>query len=345
VSSLFAGAEPLEQTRMLDVVDLSQVGEARRSVAALTAQLQLDESEAGRAALVTTELATNVARHGRGGRLLVRAVRDRTGIEIVAIDKGPGMADLSRALHDGFSTSGTSGTGLGAVQRMSDVFDVYTQPGRGTAVLSRLYRPRGALPSAATSLEIGIMNVPAPGERLCGDGYLRLRGVSGPALLVVDGLGHGASAHRAAVATVDEARRRQPLPLAELLPAIHAALHGTRGAAVAVAELDEAAATLKFAGVGNISCTVADGSGTRSLASMNGTAGAEMGRVHEFTAPFSADATLVLFSDGVQTRWRLDDYPGLRPHHPALIAAVILRDHLRGRDDATILIGRRRRAT
>lgn len=328
---------------MLDVADLSQVGEARRSVATLTAQLGLDETEAGRAALVATELATNLARHGRGGRLLVRAVRDHTGVEIVAIDKGPGMADLSRALRDGFSTGGTPGKGLGAVQRMSDVFDVYTQPGRGTAVLSRLYRPRGALPSAAPSLELGIMNVPAPGERVCGDGYARLRGVCGPALLVVDGLGHGASAHRAAVAAVEEARRRQPLPATELLPAIHRALHNTRGAAVAVAEVDETAGTLTFAGIGNISCTITDGSGSRSLASMNGTVGGEMGRVHEFAAPFPAGATLALFSDGLQSRWRIDDYPGLRPHHPALVAAVILRDHLRGRDDATIVVARRRR--
>jgi hypothetical protein len=163
-------------------------------------------------------------------------------------------------------------------------------------------------------------------------------------MFVVDGLGHGLSAHRAAIAAIDEVRRLQPLSALELLPAVHRRLHGTRGAAVAVAEVDESADTLYFAGIGNISCSVTDGAGSRSLASMNGTAGADMGRVHEFSTPFPAEATFVMFSDGIATRWRLDDYPGLRPHHPALAAAVILRDHLRGRDDATVVVGRRRRA-
>src|SRR4051794_9852535 len=101
VSSLFAGAEPLDQTRVIPVDDATQVGEARRAVAALVAALALDEETAGKIALVATELATNVARHGHGGRLLVRALNDGA-VEIVAIDKGPGLADVDRAMRDGY---------------------------------------------------------------------------------------------------------------------------------------------------------------------------------------------------------------------------------------------------
>src|SRR4051812_45820233 len=77
VSLLYAGAEPPEQTRVIAVTDMSQVGEARRAVASLGAELLLDEQAAGRVALVVTELATNVARHGGGGKLLVRAFAER----------------------------------------------------------------------------------------------------------------------------------------------------------------------------------------------------------------------------------------------------------------------------
>ncbi len=150
MSLLYVGAEPPEQTRVVAVADSSQVGEARRAVSALGAQIMLDEEAAGRVALVVTELATNVARHGGGGKLLVRAFAGRTAIEVLAVDSGPGLGDVERAMRDGFSTGGTSGRGLGAVRRLSDVFDVFTRPGAGTAVLSRMLNLRAGGPTRGT---------------------------------------------------------------------------------------------------------------------------------------------------------------------------------------------------
>lgn len=322
---------------MIPVADVSHVGEARRAVAALASMIRLDERTAGRVAIVATELASNVGRHGGGGRLLARAIDGGTGIELIAIDKGPGMADLDRAMRDGYSTGGTPGKGLGAVQRMSDVFDIFTQHGQGTAVLSRI----SASSPAAEPLEYGVVNVTAPGESVSGDGWLALDGECGPAMLVVDGLGHGLSAHQAATAAIAVARQNPGLSPSAMIAVIHRVLQSTRGAAVAMAEVDERGARLRFAGIGNVSCSVVDGDGNRSLASMNGIVGHEMRRVQEFTSPFPPGATFLMFSDGIATRWRLDQYPGLRPRHPALAAGVIYRDHLRGRDDATVIVARR----
>lgn len=74
---------------------------------------------------------------------------------------------------------------------------------------------------------------------------------------------------------------------------------------------------------------------------MSGIVGHEMRRVNEFTVPFEGGSTLVAFSDGLTSRWRLDQYPGVRPRHPALSAALAYRDHRRGRDDATVVVVRR----
>ena len=342
MSPLFAGADPAAQTRVIPVPDVSHIGEARRAVAALSAQLGLEETSAGRVAIVATELATNLAGHGGGGKLLARAIASGTGIELIAIDRGRGIDDVARAMRDGYSSGGTAGKGLGAVHRMSDVFDVYSQPRTGTAVLSRMLQLVRQTPPAKPEdlLELGVVSVPAPNETVCGDGWAVVQGELGPSVVMIDGLGHGVLAHEASTAGLEICRRTPGTPPAAMLEAMHRGMCATRGAAAAVAEIDPASLTMRFAGVGNISCSVASTEGSRSVASMSGIVGHGARRVQEFAISFPAGASLVMFSDGLTTRWRLDQYPGLRPRHPALGAAVAFRDHLRGRDDATVLVAR-----
>jgi serine/threonine-protein kinase RsbT len=101
-------------------------------------------NEIGQACLETValELARNALIHGGGGEVLLRPVRDtgRVGLEIQATDNGPGIGDLEQAMSDGYSTVGGLGTGLGAARRLSDEFEINSQPGGGTCVLARLWR-------------------------------------------------------------------------------------------------------------------------------------------------------------------------------------------------------------
>jgi hypothetical protein len=125
-----------------------------------------------------------------------------------------------------------------------------------------------------------------------------------------------------------------------MVDAAHGALRATRGAAMAVAAIQPVRGTVTFAGIGNISAAIhADGT-ARSLASHNGTVGHIMRKVQEFAYDWSAGAALVLHSDGINTRWRADAYPGLLQQHPALLAGVLFRDAARERDDATALVVR-----
>ena len=326
----------------LPVEEGSQVGEARRQVARWTEMLGFDETCAGKVAIIVTEAAGNLAKHTTaGGELLVRAVAraDVAGIEVLALDRGPGIRDVARALSDGYSTAGSPGTGLGAISRLADEFAIQSGPGMGTAVLARLWA--SAPPDhPLRSVDAGVTSVPKPGEEACGDSWaVDFRPGQGT-LTVVDGLGHGPDAAEAARVAVDVFQENARAAPAEIVQRMHDAMRSTRGAAVAVAEINVELGSLRYAGIGNISGVVIAGKETRSLVSHPGTVGHQMRKVQEFTYPWSGDSLLVMHSDGVTQRWDLDRYPGLASRDPALIAGVLYRDFSRGRDDTTVLVAR-----
>lgn len=310
----------------------SAIGAVRRGAQRLAAEVGLCESSAGRIAIVATELATNVLRHGGGGELLVQAIPGSAGtaIEIIAIDRGRGMSNLQACLRDGYSSGPTPGTGLGAVRRLSDEFDIASVPDRGTVVMSRI----GGGPTS----RFGAICIPLDGEIECGDTW-RLAREEGrrSALIVIDGLGHGPSAAQAAQAAAS-AFGSNPFdnPVAQIERA-HQALTGTRGAAVACAAWSTGE-PLRYAGVGNIAGRLTGPDGHRGLVSHNGTLGFQLHRVQQFEYPLTARGFVIMHSDGLSARWQLAEQLGLQNHHPAVIAATLYRDHGRARDDATVVV-------
>jgi anti-sigma regulatory factor (Ser/Thr protein kinase) len=327
--------------QVIQVVESSQVGDARRAATALARAQDFDDEAVGRVAIAVSEAATNLVKHGGGGQLILERAgdADARGIVVVAIDRGPGIADAASALRDGFSTRGSAGTGLGAIARQANGFDLYSSPGVGTAVFADFWTDDRA--TVRAGLVVGGLSVPCPGQVVCGDAWIAVHAEERTMVLVADGLGHGPGAAEAAdtaIATFRaHAARQGPGAIVERL---HAALRGTRGAAVAVADVDRTRARVRFAGVGNVAGTVLDGDRTRSMVSHHGTAGHEVRRVQEFDYPWPHDGLLVLHTDGLLTRWTLDRYPGLARHHPTLVAAVLYRDFARGRDDTTVVAAR-----
>jgi anti-sigma regulatory factor (Ser/Thr protein kinase) len=317
--------------------DATGIGEARRAATELARKLGLGDTDAGRAAIVVTEMATNLVKHGGGGELFLRALRGvrAAGICVLALDAGPGIADAGKALRDGFSTAGTPGTGLGAIGRAATRFDLHTARGVGTAVLAEIWPASGVVETAR--LEIGGIVSPYPGETVSGDAWAAHESPDAVKLIVADGLGHGERAAEASRTAVDAFRKHASLAPGELLARVHEALRPTRGAAVAVAEVDARRGVVRFAGIGNISATIVSGGATRSLVSHHGTAGGAARRIQEFTYPFTAQDLLVAHSDGLGSHWTLDTYPGLAARSPALVAGVLYRDHQRGRDDTTVV--------
>jgi anti-sigma regulatory factor (Ser/Thr protein kinase) len=312
--------------------DSSAVGAARRDALRLAEQLGQDETTAGRVAVIVTELGNNLTRHGGGGDVFLQAIPSDTGnsLEVIAVDRGPGMADLQQCLRDGYSTGGTPGTGLGAVQRLATEFDIDSIPGQGTVVFARVGQP--------STLRFGAVCSPKEGETECGDTWrLAHDGTERYSLLVADGLGHGPLAATAANAAADAFSRAPFDPPQIQIERAHQSLMSTRGAAVACAEWS-ARAVISYSGIGNIAGRLSAADSSRGLVSHNGTLGFQLRRVQQFDYPISNGTLLIMHSDGLSARWDLNDHPGLRRHHPALIAATLYRDHTRGRDDATIVV-------
>jgi anti-sigma regulatory factor (Ser/Thr protein kinase) len=324
----------------LSVADPGEVAAARRAAVRMGTDLGLCETDVGRLALVVTEAATNVVKHGSGGEILVHVgeLDGTPAVEVLALDRGAGMADVEGCLRDGYSTAGSPGTGLGAIRRLSTTFDVYSAPGLGTAVLA-IVGPRGAVAPRAR-LCVGGLSVPKPGEAVCGDAWATVPTRVGARVLVADGLGHGPDAGAAARAAVRLFRESRGVTIEASMERMHAGLRATRGATLGLAELDPERRLVSFVGIGNIAATVASEAGARHLVSHNGTAGHQVHRIQAFPAPWPAGALVLLHSDGLASHWALDRYPGLSARHPALVAGVLYRDHRRGRDDTTVVVAR-----
>lgn len=328
----------------LAIVDASHAGDARRRAIALSHQLGFNEVEQGKVGLVVTEAANNLANHAREGQLLLCPLEHQgvMGLQMLALDRGPGIQDISQCLQDGFSTAGTSGNGMGAMQRLSDLFEIYSLPEQGTAILCQIWAG-SQLPRSRTGLEIGVVCLPKSGEEVSGDTWASRWLNDRHLILVADGLGHGPLAAQASLEAVRIFRTQSHGHPPEILETAHTALRSTRGAAIAIAEIDLHQQTVAYAGIGNIAGCLCTAEQSISMVSHNGTVGHELRKIQTFNYSWLTQGLLIMHSDGLRTQWRLDRYPGLYSHHPSLIAGVLYRDFNRGRDDITVLVARERK--
>ncbi|VVM73843.1 hypothetical protein PS662_01948 [Pseudomonas fluorescens] len=321
-------------TQVLPIEDSSQIGHARRTAQQLAEQYGFDATDAGRVALVATELASNILKHASRGELHLNVLARTAGagIEMLAIDRAKGF-DLHACLADGFSTRGTQGIGLGAMSRQADVFDAYSDA-RGSVLLTRFY-PRN---DKAADRRFGVSQHALHHDPACGDVWHLA--FDGPRIsaLVIDGLGHGEEAERGA-RDGEKTFALSPFDTPVLLlEDIHRSMIGSRGGALAIAQFDGSANALKFIGIGNIGACLIAPDKSRGLASHPGIVGGQYRKAQPFDYAHVNGQLLIMYSDGLQSRWNLQDYPGLVHRHPAVIAALLHRDFCRGRDDVTVLV-------
>ncbi|TYB39310.1 anti-sigma regulatory factor [Actinomadura chibensis] len=334
---------PAGDSLLVRVEERSAAAGVRRRITALAERLGFAGERLERVRLAATEAATNLAEHAREGEMLLRIVRDggTAALEFVCADRGPGIADVPVSRVDGYSTRGTLGLGLGSIERLADHSGLYSRPGAGTVLFAR-FRPPGEPPAerpgAAAGAPYAGLNLPIDGEEECGDAYTA-RVVDGVLYaLLCDGLGHGPLAARAARAAVRAAHETPgPARPADVLRRVHRGMAATRGGAVAVAAVDPAAGRVRFAGIGNVAAWIVGPDRRQGMVSVPGIAGARGERIREHGYALPPGAAVVLHSDGLTGRWRLDDHPGLLGCDPLLIAATLLRDAGVRHDDRSVL--------
>lgn len=322
----------------IPVEESSAPGHVRGAAMALARRLGFSDHRVGEIAIAATELATNLQLHARQGIMLLRLRREgeEGAVELVAIDRGPGIDDFDERMRDGHSTAGTLGIGLGAIKRLASRFDVHSVLDRGTVMSATFWRadaPVGEPVVAAITRAIA-------GETVCGDACAKRVDGGVTTLLLADGLGHGELAAHAARESVRIFVTGSDTDPTTILQQIDRALRATRGAAIAVVRIDPARTMLTFAGVGNVATWVDDGERRRELASTPGIVGHNLRRINQVEIPLTPGALVIMHSDGLSSKWTLASYPGLRSKSPLVVAATILRDAGIRHDDAGIVVAR-----
>ncbi|GHH48305.1 SpoIIE family protein phosphatase [Streptomyces candidus] len=312
--------------------------------AATARQIALDSGLPGalpdRAAVLASELASNIAKHAQEGSVFVQSLPLRPGVEILASDRGPGIPDLEAAFTDGWTTTNTLGSGLGAVRRIASEFTLRTNPGTGTVICARLTAP-GA--PAARGPDLAALCLPRESEDSCGDGWAVsdtgdvATDLPQRTVVVVDGLGHGPPAAEAADTALRAFRRDPDLPLPALMTSLHKSLRRTRGAAVGLLRL-RPDGHADHCSVGNVRAQAVGFDGVRSrLSGQPGVVGWNMPLPRVQRIPVPPGSLLVLHSDGVDPRWTHDPTRFLLRLPPPLLVASLAHDFRRSRDDATVL--------
>jgi anti-sigma regulatory factor (Ser/Thr protein kinase) len=319
--------------RWLRVEDASAVAACRQAVQNMAERLRFPAARIGQLALAVTEAASNLHKHAEQGSLLLCVNRDgpQPGIDLVTIDVGPGVRDVTAALRDGHSTAGTLGIGLGAIQRLADFADLYSRPGHGTSLVARFC----ASPPVSQPRWAGLIR-PITGETECGDAYGVVPADGAVTAVLCDGLGHGplaAAAAAAGVAAVLDDPAGEP---AALLERVHRRMSGTRGGAVGVVQVGGQLA--RFAGLGNVAASIVSDGQRKSMISIPGIAGVQARTIRQFEYDVPPGSAVVVHSDGVSSRWEAAALPALEARDPLLIAAVLLAEAGVHRDDAGVLV-------
>ncbi|WP_276496497.1 ATP-binding protein [Pontibacter litorisediminis] len=339
----------VKQHQRFLIPDKSYASIAKRDIARIAESVGMSANEVGRLNIVVAEMVSNLAKHAaQGGELLVRPLgAPADGIEVICLDSGPGMADPSKMQEDGVSTFGSAGEGLGAIKRQSDMFELYSQQGVGTIILSRVYKNPKSVKQQTKLHDIGYVLVPKPKETLCGDGLAIIEKEKELYLLALDGLGHGANAHEAAQQAVQAFTSSPALLPTDALRLVHQSIKRTRGAVGFVANISANSWRMSYCGIGNIAGKLytPDASFSnapyKNMISYNGILGHNIPTtLNNQELEWGRHRMLILHSDGLKSRWDLSRYHALNRYSPTTVAALLYKDNSRQTDDTMVVVCR-----
>lgn len=340
----------VKQHQRFVITDRSYANIVKRDITRLAEGLGFSATEVGRINIVVSEMTSNLYKHSpEGGELLVKLTEDGA-LEIICLDRGPGMRDPQRMLQDGNSTAGTAGEGLGAIKRQSHTFDMYTHTESGTVLLSRIYKGKNYKPDAKTPFQVAALLVPKLNEQFCGDGFAMVTHGTNCYFIALDGLGHGNNAYEASSEAAREFLKNHTMDPANHLRLIHGAIRKTRGAVGTIVNISMAQKKLSYCGIGNIAGKVFTADGPvisnitgKNIIAYNGILGYNIpSTLHTHSLEWDNSKLLIVHSDGIKSRWDLARYPNLHRHDPAIIAAIVYRDFSRQTDDTLVIVARSR---
>lgn len=317
---------------------------ARRTAKQMAMEIGFDPASQEQIVLVVSELTSNLIKYAGRGVIDLQAISEagRAGIRIASHDRGPGF-DSGQALADGFSSSGTLGIGLGAVRRMVDAMDIdtrQTEPTGADIVCKKwLAGPGLSAPHlSGCPQDIGAVSRAKPGYEINGDAYLIKPDPLGNCLIaVIDGVGHGFPAHKAAQAARQFIESHAALAMPELFRGVEQACQGSSGVVMALAYFDRAAEMLTFASIGNIEAKIVGGGEKNSLLVRRGILGRHAPAPIVCKQGYASGFGLVMHSDGVSSRWSWPEFAHFSDKPAQFVAEQMQRKLAKQNDDATLI--------
>ena len=173
-------------------------------------------------------------------------------------------------------------------------------------------------------------------RELCGDAYLFLERDAETLIAVIDGLGHGAEAHEASQKALEYVKDHAGEGLEEIIRGCHGHIRRTRGVSLALVRVDRKNNSFSCCGVGNVETRILSKQ-TRHPISTAGIVGYNLRKIRTYEYPYEPPGVVLLYSDGVSTRFDPSEYPHLR-RDPQRAAEQIIEEWGKETDDATILI-------
>lgn len=318
--------------------DRSYVSYIKREIHNLVTGIGFSPKKVGEVDIVVAELTSNLIKFADEGNLLYRLGTDEGGnfFEVYCLDNGAGITNLNKMLQDGMSSSDTLGQGLGAISRLSHSSSIYTVPGWGTLMHSKIYGKENTA-VRKDPFDLGALQICCPGETVCGDGYSIKKVANGMQFFMGDGLGHGIHAHEAATEAIKAFKACREKSPAEIIRYIHENVKKTRGLVATVGCVDYTSKKWYFCGVGNISTILFTGMSGKTYSPYNGIVGLNIPRtLNDTVLDLEKYQTLIMHSDGLRSRWNLSGLPGILKHDPNVIAAALYKDNARFNDDMSI---------
>ncbi|WP_121353646.1 ATP-binding SpoIIE family protein phosphatase [Flavisolibacter nicotianae] len=323
----------------LNAADRSYFAILKKEIHALAASAGFGLKRLAEIDIVVAEIVSNLSKHAIGGEVLVKLIEEKglQGIEIISIDNGPGINDLKNMMVDGASSKNTLGQGLGAIRRLSDVFQIYTQKGWGTLLLSRLFDGKLPEKKVRAGFDVRSLLVPKPGETECGDGFYFKHSKEHLKLFLGDGLGHGKEAAIAVNTAIEAFKVCHEHSPVENLRFINLAVKKTRGLVATVAIFHFKERRWAICGVGNISTKTYSVNGAKYHNPYNGIVGLNMPTsMKDQEILYEPGQCLIMCSDGLKSKWDMLKFPGILRNDLSLLDAVLFKEFVRGTDDASI---------
>ncbi len=290
-------------------------------------------------AITASELVSNLIKYAKDGKIIITSIEEqgKKGIQIESIDNGPGIEDVELAIVDGFSTIGSLGFGLGTINRLMDNFNIISRKGIGTHIIVKRWI-KDVIKKVIFPLDFSGVSRPYPGFQVNGDAFIIKRWKENVLISVIDGLGHGPMANRATTIALEYIKKNFDQPLNQIIRGLHIECRHSRGIVIALARFDLINKDVFFTGVGNVEARTFGNKMQETFITQRGLVGRTIPTIRVMKHHWEPGFIMVLFSDGINSRWRWIDYSHLLNEPARFIAYHMLENLAKDNDDATIIV-------